>query len=395
MLLDLAKRMVHEADPRLLAKLAWNLGAKGVRASRRFRRADGKAFPPFLFISVTTRCNLRCQGCWVCVEGPPADLDAATLDRILRESKRRGNAFFGILGGEPLLHSDLWSVLARHPDCYFQVFTNGTLLTDEVARTMRRLGNVTPLVSIEGSEIVSDERRGGRDVLDRTLQGLDACRRRRLITGVATSVCRSNIDDLVSDRFIRSLVRRGVHYVWYYIYRPVGRDPRPDLALGPEQIVRLRRFIVRQRRRAPIAIVDAYWDQEGRPVCPAAAGISCHINPMSDIEPCPPIQFAAENVHDNGDLCATVRDSEFLEAFRRFASRTTPGCVLLEHPDRLGRFLRDAGVRDTTGRGTGLEELMAMRCRISHNVPGADIPESHWFYRFAKKHWYFGFGAYA
>ncbi len=395
MLLDLAKRMVLETDPRLLGKFVWNFGLKGVRASRRFCRPGGDAFPAFLFISVTTRCNLRCQGCWVGCSGRGADLDAPTLDRILRESKRRGNFFYGILGGEPLLHPDLWAVLERHPDCYFQVFTNGTLLTDEVARTMRRLGNVTPLVSIEGAEGVSDERRGGRGVLRRTLDGLDACRRHRLITGVATSVCRSNIDDLVTDRFLRSLVERGVHYLWYYIYRPVGPDPRPDLALEPDEIVRLRRFIVRQRSRSPLAIVDAYWDAEGRAVCPAAAGISCHINPMSDIEPCPPIQFAAENVHDNGDVYATVGGSAFLRGFRRFAAETTPGCVLLERPDLLERFVREQGARDTTGRGTGREELMAMRCRTSHNVPGAAIPETHWFYRFAKKHWYFGFGAYA
>ncbi len=30
----------------------------------------------------------------------------------------------------------------------------------------------------------------------------------------------------------------------------------------------------------------------------------------------------------------------------------------------------------------------------SHNQPGEEIPESSWAYRFAKKHWFFGFGAY-
>jgi hypothetical protein len=35
-----------------------------------------------------------------------------------------------------------------------------------------------------------------------------------------------------------------------------------------------------------------------------------------------------------------------------------------------------------------------MTCRAGHHLPGQEIPEKHWAYRFAKKHWFFGFGAY-
>ena len=30
----------------------------------------------------------------------------------------------------------------------------------------------------------------------------------------------------------------------------------------------------------------------------------------------------------------------------------------------------------------------------SQHLPGQEVPEEHWVYRFAKKHWFFGFGAY-
>ena len=36
---------------------------------------------------------------------------------------------------------------------------------------MRQLGNVTPLISVEGNEIVSDERRGRAGVLSKTMAG--------------------------------------------------------------------------------------------------------------------------------------------------------------------------------------------------------------------------------
>jgi hypothetical protein len=42
-----------------------------------------------------------------------------------------------------------------------------------------------------------------------------------------------------------------------------------------------------------------------------------------------------------------------------------------------------------------LTELDAMRSRHSQHNPGNEVPEEHWAYRFAKKHWFFGFGAYS
>ena len=258
MLLQLTHRMVRTTDTRLLWKFAYNFGYKGMRSVQRFKKrlARGEHFPPFLYISIINSCNLRCQGCWVDVEADRQMISYDDLNRVIHDAKKHGNSFFGILGGEPFMHPDLLRVLAAHPDCYFQVFTNGQLITDDVAAELRRIGNVTPLVSIEGSKTVSDERRGRLNVLNHTMRGLEACIRHRLITGVASSVCQSNIDDLATEAWLRRLIGLGVHYAWYYTYRPVGPKTSPELALRPEQVLRLRRFMVEMRRKLPIGIVD-------------------------------------------------------------------------------------------------------------------------------------------
>ena len=105
--------------------------------------------------------NLRCQGCWVDVEAPRNAIDLDTLNRTVNNAREHGNSFFGILGGEPFMHPQLLEILAAHPDCYFQIFTNGHFITPERAKQMWRLGNVTPLISVEGTEIVSDPGIGG------------------------------------------------------------------------------------------------------------------------------------------------------------------------------------------------------------------------------------------
>lgn len=396
MIFQFARRMLTETEPRLLWKFAWNFGYKGMRSVQKYksRLKRGEHFPPFLFISIINSCNLRCQGCWVDVESPRKMISLADLNRIVNESKARGNHFFGILGGEPFLHPDLLALLEAHPDCYFQIFTNGQPITDRVAAELRRLGNATVLISIEGNAVVSDTRRGRLNVFNKTLAGLEACRQNRLIIGVATSLCANNIDEMLTERWMRRLIEMGVHYAWFHTYRVIGPDPAPELALAPEQLVRIRRFIVEMRAKLPIGIVDPYWDDTGAALCPMATGVSHHIGPGGDIEPCPIIQFAKENIGDGRPLYDLMNGSAFLADFRQAAAKLTRGCIVLEHPQVVKELVQKHGARDTTQRQTAVAELDRLSPRPSQHMPGNEIPEEHWVYRFAKKHWFFGFGAY-
>src|SRR5213596_2612577 len=162
MYLRMAKRVLLETDKRLVAKFAWNMGVKGTLSVLKYKRRlkRGEVFPPFLYVSVINSCNLRCQGCWVDVAEKMEAMAPDTFHEMVREAKAMGNVFYGIVGGEPFMHPRLFELLEPHPDCYFQIFTNGHFITDEKAKRLRRMGNVTPLISVEGTEIISDERRG-------------------------------------------------------------------------------------------------------------------------------------------------------------------------------------------------------------------------------------------
>lgn len=395
MLMKFAKRMMTETDKRLLWKFAFNFGYKGMRSVQLFKKRlkQGVHFPPFLFISIINSCQLRCQGCWVDVESPRKMIDLDEWNKLINDAKKHGNSYFGILGGEPFMHPQLMDMLAAHPDCYFQIFTNGQLITDKVAARLRELGNASPLISIEGTEVVSDERRGRLNVFNKTLAGLQACRRHKLIVGVATSVCQTNID-LVSEEWLNRLIDMGVMYAWFHTYRVVGPKPAEKLALRPEQVLQIRKFIVEMRAKLPIAIVDAYWDDKGEALCPMATGVSHHIGPGGDVEPCPIIQFATETIRDKESIYDLMTGSAFIKDFRETAAKATRGCIVLERPDLVKSLVEKHGARDTTQRGTAMPEMEALTPRNSQHNPGNEIPEKNWMYRFAKKHWFFGFGAY-
>src|SRR6266404_162572 len=341
MLLKLAWRMLRETDKRLLWKLAWNMGLKGVLSVERHKKRlkRGEVFPPFLYVSIINSCNLRCQGCWVDVAAKQETIKPEAFHKLVKEAQAMGNVFFGIVGGEPFMHPHLLDMLAEHPDCYFQVFTNGQFITEERAKRMRRLGNVTPLISVEGNATISDQRRGRSGVLNKTMQGIQHCLANKVFTGVCTSLCQTNFDDLLTEQWIDRLIDMGVMYTWFHVYRPMGPDANPQLCLTPAQQLEARRFVVEMRAKKPIIIIDAYFDGEGQALCPAATGISHHINPWGDIEPCPIVQFAKESIHDKNGDTRSLKDkflhSSFLRDFRELAQETTRGCIVLERPDLL------------------------------------------------------------
>jgi MoaA/NifB/PqqE/SkfB family radical SAM enzyme len=396
MYLRMARRLITETDKRLLWKAAWMLGFKGLRSVHRHKRRlkKGDFFPPFLYMSVINSCNLRCQGCWVDVAAKQHRIEVDAANKTIAQAKAMGNSFFGILGGEPFMHKDLLNIFDQNRDVYFQVFTNGHFITDEVAAKLREFGNVTPLISVEGSEIISDQRRGRGGVYSATMKGIEAALRNKLLVGVCTSVCKTNIDDLVSDAWVDRLIEMGVMYCWFHIYRPVGPESNPDLALSSAEQRRVRQFVVDTRATKPIIVIDAYHDDAGNALCPAATGFTHHIGPWGDIEPCPVIQLATESIHQERPLAETFNQSAFLKDFRELTAQHTRGCVIMERPDLLVQLAEKHSARDTTARKTVIEELKNISPRRSQYQPGDEIPERSFVYRWAKKYAFNDFGTY-
>ena len=395
MLPQLAYRLATEVSPRLLVKAARLWVAKGNRAMSAYRRRlkRGELFPPFLFLALTSACNLRCHGCWINHLGPASSLPPEEVDAIINAGKRQQVWFYTLLGGEPMLYPPLWDIIRRHSDCYFQIITNGVFLRDETVEQMQAAGNVTPLISIDGFQQRNDDRRG-EGVFETIVEGLERLRRRKILFGVATTVTGQNLDEVLSDQFVRYFIERGAMYLWYYVYRPVGADPSPQFCVGRQQMLELRRRLLALRRRHPIILIDTYWNAAGEAVCPAARGLGFHIGPQGSIEPCPPLSLACQTARDNGgDLFRTINESQLLRGFQEFVHQHTRGCVILEHPQALAEYLRGMEAKDFSGRDM-LAELDAATPRTSHHLPGEEIPEDYWLYQFLKKQLFFGMGGY-
>ncbi|NLS95218.1 MAG: radical SAM protein [Planctomycetaceae bacterium] len=395
MLLRLAYRAATQVSPRLAAKAAYLWVYKGNRAMAAHRRRvrRGELFPPFLFLALTNACNLRCHGCWIDSSGGGRSLSEEDVESVIAAGKKQKAFFYTLLGGEPMLYPGIWRTIERHPECYFQIITNGMFLDEENVEQIRRLGNVTVLVSIDGPEAENDARRG-EGVYRKAMEGIERLARRKILFGVATTVTGRNLETVLCDEYVEQFVKCGAMYLWYYVFRPVGADPSPEFCVEKEQMIDVRRRLLGLRRRHPIILIDTYWNARGEAVCPAAKGLGFHIGPGGTIEPCPPMSFACETVRDHeGDLFRTINESRLLGGFQKFVDERTRGCVILEYPDELAAYLKSHGAEDTSGRDA-YGELSASTPRSSHHLPGEEIPEDYWVYRFLKKQLFFGMGGY-
>ncbi len=393
-ILKLGWRALTEVSLKSNIKAAWLYGVKGGLAIRahRARQKKGELYPPFIYIDLTNTCNLRCKGCWVEKEGEARTIPIEDVKTIIEHSKKNKSYFHTLLGGEPFMYRGIWEIFKDNPDCYFQVITNGMMFTPDNVNTLAKLGNVTPLISIDGFAENNDDRRG-KEVFDSAMAGIARLQEKKILFGIATTITANNFEEVFSDAYLNHFISKGALYIWYYVYRPVGNEPNPHFCLSKEQIVEVRKKLLEVRRKFPILIIDSYWTAEGEAFCPAAIGLGYHVGPESSIEICPPLSFAVEKINDNsGNLTKTFNESHFLKDFQTFVKDRTKGCVILEEPQALADFIQNKGAKDFSTRDA-YKELRSITPRHSQHLPGSEIPEDFWFYKLLKKQAYMSMDA--
>ena len=150
-------------DPRqaisFFRSLVWLKKAADVR--KKWNR-KGFLVPPILIFSITNECNLSCPGCYnrSFHESDGNELGDDKLWQLAEEAKALGVSFFVIAGGEPFLRPVLLDIMKAYPEIIFFVFTNGTLIDDRIIERFKKQKNVVPMISLEGNQEETDERRG-------------------------------------------------------------------------------------------------------------------------------------------------------------------------------------------------------------------------------------------
>ncbi len=341
--LMMARDVYERLSPNCRRKLISNLLVNALLIGTDMREmeipaAEGFRPPMFLVISPTMRCNLRCPGCDAGEHEQHTGIPTELVDRILREAKAMGIYFITMSGGEVFTRPDMFDIWKEHEDMYFQVYTNGTLIDDRVARRLEECGNVAPMISLEGFRDLTDERRGP-GAFDAVMAAMDALREAGVMFGVSFTGTRHNLEQIASDELLDLMIERGCMVAWYFQHIPVGREPHFELMPTPEQRDWLRRRLLRVREEKPLFIGDFWNDGYYVEGCIAAGREYIHINANGDVEPCVFCHFAVDNIKEK--TLKQVLASDFMKAIRGrqpYRENMLTPCALIDEPT----VLRDA-----------------------------------------------------
>ncbi|MDI6871710.1 MAG: radical SAM protein [Bacillota bacterium] len=344
--------LLKQTKPEVLERLAVNLFVRsfflGVpRQQAAEKRLDANV-PAALLIDPTSRCNLRCTGCWAGDYRRTDDLELDLLRRILDEARPLGVHLIVVSGGEPLVRKgDLLTWAREYPDFVFHVFTNGTLLDREFAAGAAEAGNLMFAFSVEGLAQNTDARRG-RGVYDKVLEAMALLREVGVPFGFSATYTRHNVPELSSDAFIDAMVEQGCCFGWFFTYLPVGSDVDLDLMATPAQRAEMYRAVRRFRQTKPIFLADFWNDGEAVQGCIAGGRRYLHINAAGEVEPCAFIHYATHNIRN-----CTLEEalaSPLFQAYRArqpFNQNHLRPCPLLDNPDALPEMVRTSGAHPT------------------------------------------------
>lgn len=348
--------------------------------SEELQQTHGMTAPYSILISPTMRCNLQCRGCYAADYDRAEGLTLREMDDIITQGKELGTHLYTILGGEPFLRiEDLLTLAHRHQDCLFQVFTNGTLITESVIEQLRDCRTIIPVFSINGDREESDYMRGP-GVYDQVCSAMEQLRQRNLMFGISLVLTSRNHGLLTSEEFYRSWQERGALFAWNFLYMPVAKNADLSLMPSAEQRLSYGNYIKHYREQHPLFIMDFWADAPSVHGCIAGGRRYVHINHRGDVEPCIFAHFATHSIRRHTLLEAL--SSPFFTAIRAHQPHTDNllrPCMIIDRPE----ILRDVCTRHQAHPTDEAAEALLTDPRLKNHLDtysrnAAILIDAHW-----------------
>ena len=353
---DAIRRIMAKAYANVLrnpreAKTIWRLQQTFLKSEKRraeIREKDGVDVPPFLICSIATTCNLHCKGCYARANGIAADSDdvqkqSLSPDQwkaVFEEAASLGINFALLAGGEPMMRRDILERVAEVEDMIFPIFTNGTLIGHSYIEFLKQHLNMIPVISIEGMEHTTDERRG-KGMYKQAMLSVEMLHGEDLFFGTSITVTTENFELVTSDAFVEDLRALGCKLIIYVEYVPT--DPGTEyLALSEEDLRKMEAVQDYQGEHFKDMIIISFpGDEKFLGGCLAAGRGFFHIGPDGSAEPCPFSPFSDSSVVELG-----VKGALASPLFRKLreahlvGGEHTGGCALYEHREEVEAMLK-------------------------------------------------------
>ncbi len=325
---------------------------------RQNAKENGSVVPPFLILSITSRCNLRCVGCYAAAVGTvrknspenekcKGNLNLDQWRRVIQEASNLGIFGFIIAGGEPFVFPGLLDLCEAFKNRIFVIFTNGTALKEADFARLKHLPNVVVIVSIEGNQEVTDQRRG-HGVYEKVLHTIHRLNKLGVVSGISVTITRLNFEYWMNDASVDALIAQGIRFGFFIEYIPVSHLPGDLLSLSGDERVAFRARVLEYRAQKSLYLVHSPGDEELVGGCISAGRGFAHVTPEGELTPCPVSNIATHNLTTaslqeglNSPLFQRIRESDHL-----LENGDTP-CALFAHPQEVEALVRATGAHRT------------------------------------------------
>ncbi len=147
-----------------------------------------------LMMELLTCCNEECVHCYI-PEHNNMGLETDVVKRVISEFRELGGLNLSLTGGEIFLRSDIFKIIEYARSLNLRVFllTNASLITEEIARKLRKLNIAELSVSIYSLDPEIHDRITKRQgALERTLRGLSYAKAQGIRIMVKTPLMECN-----------------------------------------------------------------------------------------------------------------------------------------------------------------------------------------------------------
>ena len=214
---------------------------------------------PFLVVwDVTYACNLKCKHCYA-TAGKPLHDELTTEEALdaIDKFDRLGVTVIAFSGGEPLVRKDIFKLAsyAASKGIYVAMATNGTLITEKIAKKMKENGVSYVQISLDGTKETHENFRGIEGCYDRAVEGIRNCVKESLFVNVSMTVTKYNYQDVPA--VIDLCEKLGVDWFMHYNFVPTGRGREIVKAdITPEQREKLLKMLYERNKTSNISLLS-------------------------------------------------------------------------------------------------------------------------------------------
>ncbi|MCP4133721.1 MAG: radical SAM protein [bacterium] len=292
-----------------------------------------RKLPDLAGVAVNDACNCSCEYCsFTSMEknntsNRPA-LTTAELKKTLSQIQELGASTINLVGGEPLMHDDIFEIIGSIDKDLSQVilFTNGYFLKEK-AKGLRKAGLTSVIVSIDSAlPNIHDQKKGLDGLFDKAIEGIRQARKEKLLVGLSTVLLKEDMKNGNLEKIFELGKRLKINGIILFDAIPTGNyAARPDVAWHNDEQEELIKIVEEYHNKNDYPGIHAYSFSKSSRGIGCAGGIShFYISPYGDVCPCDFNPMSTGNVKDEPLHQLWDRFSQYPE----FACSSLNGCKM-------------------------------------------------------------------